>query len=118
MPHQAAWIMVPDQRDGQFLRHYLQDLPGVSLIYAYITQDLIEIIYTDIVLRTLIFHDIICAEYPPDTLADSVTRFQLDNQRVHLKRLPAEVVLFIKAQERSVLGKFHLQGGLERRVPL
>ncbi len=110
--------MVPDQRDGQFLRNYLQDLPGVSLIYAYITQDLIEIIYTDIVLRTLIFHDIICAEYPPDTLADSVSRFQLDNQRVHLQRLPAEVVLFIKAQERSVLGKFHLQGGLERRVPL
>ena len=51
--------MVPDQRDGQFLRHYLQDLPGVSLINAYITQDLIEIIYTDIVLRTLIFHSII-----------------------------------------------------------
>ena len=66
-------------------------IAAIVLVILYLSLIHI-IIYTDIVLRTLIFHDIICAEYPPDTLADSVSRFQLDNQRVHLKRLPAEGV--------------------------
>ena len=118
MPYKTARIPVTYKCYGDIL-NFNTVFPGcIRLVKTGIAINFIEIVYTQIICRTLIFYNIIFPKDPSDIFSYRHFLFLFYDQHVNLLWFCPQLMFIFKNQKTCLRFQLNLNIGIKGRMPL